>query len=359
MKRLLLALSLLSLAIPVAASEPVDEALLEVVQLPAVSHKPLKDVLHTIAEQAHLRLVFELDAIDHAHIPLDAPVTANIRSLAAGKALDLVLEPCGLTYEAVGKTIVVTTPSDSPDAWKEVSYPVDDLVTEVGTTPKAKPDFDQLIGLIKQTVAVETWSADRDARIRISDDSRHLMINQTEDAHHRIAQLLEQLRSIADAGAPKEAARRQISIDSHNEPLSAVLRQISDVCQLNVLLAPECGDPKVDLVANHVTADEALVKLLPSLKLWRGYGHGALIVAPDRELYSVAYCVGDLVKDGADLTKLAQRISNRVLPDSWKQPACGVPSIEPFATNLTLAVSQTQRGHEQVEQFLNELRAAK
>src|SRR5262249_15320414 len=147
-----------------------------------------------------LRLAFELDAIDRAHISLDVPVSANIRSLAAGRALDLVLEPCGLTYEAMGKTIVVTIPSDSdsPDARKEVSYRVDDLVTETGTTPKANPDFAPLMDLIKTTVESEAWNPDGQGKIRKSDDNRHLVVEQTQKAHFDIAQLLEQLRSTAD-----------------------------------------------------------------------------------------------------------------------------------------------------------------
>jgi len=358
MKCVLFALSLLLISLPASASEPDNEALMQVVQLPNVSHKPLKEVLYSIAEQAHLRLAFELDAIESAHISLDAPVTANIRSLAAGKALQLVLEPSGLMYGATGKTVFVTTHRDAVDAWKVISYPVDDLVNEVGMTPKANPDFVPLIDLIKSTIQPGSWNPDGLGKIRKSDDNRHLVIEQSAATHNGIAELLMQLRWTAD-GAPKASAQKLVKLNFNDAPLSEVLAEISNQCQMNVLLTPECGDPSVSIETRTFTAEEALAHVLPSLKLWRRYDHGALIVTPDRDCYSVVYSVKELIEDGADLEELARKISMRVLPESWKQPVPDGPSIEAFATNLSLVVSQTQRGHEQVEQFLKHLRAGK
>jgi len=358
MKRALFVLSLASFAMTVAAHEPENEALLQVVQLPDVSHRPLKDVLRSITEQANLRLAFDLDAIDRAHVSLEAPVSANIRSLAAGKALDLVLEPCGLMYGATGKMIIVTAHRDSVQVWKQVSYPVDDLVNEIGMTPIANPDFAPLIDLIKSTVAPGTWNPDGRGKIRKSDDNRHLVIEQCEGAHNGIAELLMQLRWTAQS-APKISARKVVTLNFNDAPLSEVLAEISNQCQMNVLVAPGCGDPRVRIEIRTFTADEALAHLLPSLRLWRSYEHGALIVTPDRECYAVVYPI-DPPKGGspqAALEEISQTITARVLPESWKQPAgegTG-PSIETFVTNRTLVVSQTRRGHELVEQFLNQL----
>jgi general secretion pathway protein D len=57
----------------------------------------------------------------------------------------------------------------------------------------------------------------------------------------------------------------------------------------------------------------------------------------------------------ADFDSLIELITSTVAPQSWDSNG-GAGSIAPFATNLTLVVSQTQEIHEQIADLLNQLR---
>jgi general secretion pathway protein D len=58
---------------------------------------------------------------------------------------------------------------------------------------------------------------------------------------------------------------------------------------------------------------------------------------------------------GADFDSLIELITSTVTPASWTDNG-GAGSIAPFATNLTLVVSQTQEIHEQIADLLQQLR---
>src|SRR6185436_20139381 len=58
----------------------------------------------------------------------------------------------------------------------------------------------------------------------------------------------------------------------------------------------------------------------------------------------------------ADFDSLIDLITSTVEHDSWMENGTGEGEIQPFPTNLSLVISQTQRVHEQIADLLEQLR---
>ncbi|MFO0916544.1 MAG: hypothetical protein U0795_26550 [Pirellulales bacterium] len=59
---------------------------------------------------------------------------------------------------------------------------------------------------------------------------------------------------------------------------------------------------------------------------------------------------------GADFDSLINLITTTIAPDSWEETGEGTGTIEPFPTNLSLVVTQTQEVHDQIRDLLEQLR---
>jgi hypothetical protein len=103
----------------------------------------------------------------------------------------------------------------------------------------------------------------------------------------------------------------------------------------------------------------------------RGYDAGYVSAEPpptSTALLQIVYPVGDLVtpvmtppEEGStpaavDFDRLIDLIVATVEHDSWMESGTGEGEIQPFPTNLSLVISQTQRVHEQVADLLEQLR---
>ncbi|WP_231744235.1 hypothetical protein [Stieleria neptunia] len=82
------------------------------------------------------------------------------------------------------------------------------------------------------------------------------------------------------------------------------------------------------------------------------------------KLVNKSYRVSDLVlKDGsgegfADFSTLMESIVSDVEPESWESNG-GPGTLRPYPQNLSLIVSQTSRGHEALDDYLQEHRDVK
>jgi hypothetical protein len=120
----------------------------------------------------------------------------------------------------------------------------------------------------------------------------------------------------------------------------------------------------------------------------RGYRRGYDVPPPPAnagQLYIVTYPVGDLVQpngiatsiqpvdaaaspkrvsavtgtpSGADFDSLIDLIVVTVERDSWMESGTGQGEIQPFPSNQSLVISQTQRVHQQIANLLEQLRQA-
>lgn len=97
----------------------------------------------------------------------------------------------------------------------------------------------------------------------------------------------------------------------------------------------------------------------------RGYEPEELIQLPPSTLLVKTYPVADLVTpvEGhpsrnlpLDFDPLVDLIVSTVEHESWMENGAGDGEIQPFPTNQTLVISQTQRVHEQISDLLDQLR---
>ena len=93
-----------------------------------------------------------------------------------------------------------------------------------------------------------------------------------------------------------------------------------------------------------------------------GFARGARETKAPVE-YAVTYDVSDLVTPStgsngnatADFSGLINLVTTTVEPHSWRT-AGGACEVVPFATNLSLVISQTKKGHQSVKSLFEELR---
>jgi hypothetical protein len=115
----------------------------------------------------------------------------------------------------------------------------------------------------------------------------------------------------------------------------------------------------------------ALLIILCTLGYQRGYDAGYASAEPppsSTARYQVVYPVGDLVtpvmtppEEGSapaavDFDRLIDLIVATIEHESWMESGTGEGEIQPFPTNLSLVISQTQRVHGQVAELLEQLR---
>jgi hypothetical protein len=83
------------------------------------------------------------------------------------------------------------------------------------------------------------------------------------------------------------------------------------------------------------------------------------------QLYVVSYPVNDLVVNpvtqtatSADFDSLIDLIVTRISPQDWMENGSGSGEIQPFPSNLSLVVSQSEENHKAIAKLLAQLRQA-
>jgi tetratricopeptide (TPR) repeat protein len=182
------------------------------------------------------------------------------------------------------------------------------------------------------------------------------------------------LASDAEARAKIEAELREpTQLEFVETPLTDVIDYLKERHKIEIQLdrraLSDVGigtDTPVTRNLQGVSLKSALRLMLRELELTYIIKDGVvLITTPERaesELETRIYPVGDLVlpsgsTDGsqADFDSLIDLITSTIKPTSWDEVG-GPGSIKPFATNMTVTLSQTQEVHEEIEALLERLR---
>jgi hypothetical protein len=183
-----------------------------------VSLRHALDSLHTMSG---LNFVLDGDALRDANISPDQPLTISVENISLRSILDLILKPAHLTYTVKDQFVLVTTPECARGRLKQVTYSVADLVVPVATPGesdtdgKARPQTtieDRLINLIANTVAPDTWMNNGGpGTMQYFPLGMALVINQYQDVHEQIQELLCALRRLQDLEVALEIRLVQIS----------------------------------------------------------------------------------------------------------------------------------------------------
>lgn len=173
---------------------------------------PLDAALQFIAETHGVSIVLDRRRLDDEASGSDAPVTATLQGIRLRSALAALLVPLEATYVVHDDVIRVT--SIAAEATATRVYYVGDLVypPEALRTPDPNallgrpkpgpfvdpraPDYDTLMELIRGTVQPDQWSGSGPGEGMSPLPSRDcLVIEQTEEVHRQICDLLGRLRA--------------------------------------------------------------------------------------------------------------------------------------------------------------------
>jgi len=168
---------------------------------------PLQDVVDYLKDYHAIEIQVDRGSLDDIGVGADTPITKNLKGITLRSALNLMLREIDLTFTIADEVLLITTPEEAACRLITCVYPVDDLIgrSESGRLDEADgglADYDSLIELMTSTV----WANCHDKADGPSaicpitvNKTETLVITQTYDVHHRIAQLLKDLRLIANA----------------------------------------------------------------------------------------------------------------------------------------------------------------
>ena len=169
---------------------------------------PLTDAIDYLKDFHKIEIQLDKKAMDEAGIGTDTTVTKNLKDIPLRSALRLILHELGLTYVVENEVLLITTNEAAEARCEPVVYPVADLVEKYrDRNGNITPDFDSLIEMIQSTVAPSSWDeVGGPGSIAKFDTNLSLVLDQTQEVHEEVVDLLEQLRGQA-VGRPAAAER--------------------------------------------------------------------------------------------------------------------------------------------------------
>lgn len=351
---------------------------------------PLSDVLRIISDKQGISVIPDSTALRDANIDLQALVTANLRNVSLRTALRVMLGELELAYEVEEGSLVITTPTKLSRQLSARVYRVHDLVAVKALDGDAIHfDTQQLVRLIKQTVAPSIRG-----HIRMLGDAvavrQTIVVNQTQDVHSEVAELLELLRRLQHqySRVPKESTaivltgrrgdssrgvadqlNRVIKADYVDTPLIEVIKHVSTELPLPVVVDfKSLEDERID--ANHSITVSLLGKANTILR--SVLERSGLTCVVDEEfilittslqasqiletrIYPIYDVLGDSVKESAydELLMAVQMVDS----SGWVNSG-GSGSVEFWPYPPALVVMQTQATHQNIESMLRALRAS-
>jgi hypothetical protein len=225
----------------------------------------LSEVIRHLAKLGEVNIVLDTSGLEDEGVTSNTHVSINVDGIRLKSALNLLLEPLRLGYAIKDDVLKITSRMKQQGELLTVTYSVADLVVSfpgaspTGTAAKSvlTADYTSLMNLISTTIQPDSWEElSGPGSMTPYHTTFSLVIRQTQPVHDEIADLLGQLRRLADLAVllkmtlvtvPEEELRR-------HEPARSLVRET----------LPDSGKAKQNrsLVLNN---DEAM-QLMNDLK---------------------------------------------------------------------------------------------
>ncbi|MFK7817163.1 MAG: hypothetical protein AB8G99_00470 [Planctomycetaceae bacterium] len=214
--------------------------------------RPFTEVVNYIAQAAAVDVVVDRRALEEEDVLTDEPVSIDVDGIRLRSALNLLLEPYGLTYSIKDDVLKITSKLRQEVDYEVRTYQVADLVVSMdrnnkvanpfsaiermndlmlsggnlssgvgsggglfqvndgagrmsgggmpGTTNDGSSvDFESLVDLITSTIEPKSWiEGGGDGTAKSNENTLSLVIRQNPQIHEQIAELLDQLRRLQD-----------------------------------------------------------------------------------------------------------------------------------------------------------------
>ncbi|HKD37727.1 MAG TPA: hypothetical protein VKB78_13035, partial [Pirellulales bacterium] len=163
--------------------------------------------LRSFLKSRGLQTILDQKAINDAGFTADAKFSLKLHDVPLGFDLRTLLAQHELACYGEAGLLMITSQAAEKDHVQVGVYPVRDLVSEQPDDTADNFDFDSLIDAITSTVSPTAWG-DNGGPGAIGPFSNPpvLVINQSQEIHHQISDLLERLRAQKAASA-KTAAK--------------------------------------------------------------------------------------------------------------------------------------------------------
>lgn len=385
--------------------EYIERALRKKVSL-AVDSEPLRDVLKDLSKQVDAPILVETSALDALGLSADETnVTIALKGLSLRSVLRVVLADLELTYMNYEGVVLVTTPESAEQNLVTKIYEVVDLISRDEDTSPTEYDYDSLIDVIVTTVAPVTWDEVGGA-CSATGYRGTIVVSATTEVHEHVTTLLAGMRKAKEIAAkhrdttppvasiplswngelPEEekaifrALDSLVSLEFDETPLKEVAAQISKQHRINVLFKESALDAvglgpgtPVTFSVKNIKLRSALRLMLSDIELTYHISDGVLWISTpedaEENLITRAYPVFDVVDAASpsseftgeapfsnyDYHSLTELMMTTLVPTTWDEvggPA-SIAVMHPFGF---LVISQTQFGHEELENFLVLLR---
>jgi len=147
---------------------------------------PLVDVVDFLKDMHAVEIQFDARAIDDIGIPIDTPITKNLKGLSLKSSLRLMLRDLDLSYVVRDEVLLITS-REAADAMMETHvYSLHRL---------AGFESDALAEVIENSIRPDTWVTG-EPFAAVNTLPGCLVITQSQQAHEEIADLLRQLETL-------------------------------------------------------------------------------------------------------------------------------------------------------------------
>jgi hypothetical protein len=162
-------------------------------------------VIDYLRDYHEIQIQFEEKALSEVGIGTDSPVTINVKGISLRSALRTMLRRLSLAFVVRDGMLFITTPEEAECEMETKIYPIGDLVLPPnvsGQSPDAQQaDFDSLIDLLSSTVKPQSWDSVGGAgSISPFGNGLAIVVNQTQEVHEEIEDVLAKLRKIKPEG---------------------------------------------------------------------------------------------------------------------------------------------------------------
>ncbi len=172
---------------------------------------PLEEVLDYLRDCCRIEIVLDSRGLGECGIDTGTPITKSLHNLPLRSALRLILREHGLTWTIQDDVLLVTTPEEADNWICTKVYDVSDLVVCRGEHDELWDDYDTLTGIIESTIRPTSWDDVGGAGAingATLGKAKVLVVDQTDDVHTRIADLLAQIRAVAKKNPDGQLPRR-------------------------------------------------------------------------------------------------------------------------------------------------------
>jgi hypothetical protein len=375
---------------PVPAGEAAILRKLQAKFSPRYSETPLQDFVKDFGERFGLQVLLDEAEIVKVGYTLDEPLTLHVEEISAAAALQLILEPLGLTWIDREGVLIITT-SEIAEEFTSRLYEVSDLVLTQDDEGHLVADFQTLIDVIQQA----TDAAWEDIGMNDHIDSYEtttinaLCINQSARAFAEVDQLLRDLRQVRSSDAvvtvpPKpdwfadleKHLARHIDLELNEVTLREALDHFAEQTEAPLVVDQTALkdvniplDQRIRFSVRDVPALTAFDMAFGHLEIVCDIRHEVLVVTTreiaEEHQQTRVYDVRDLVtyeaRAGETVTDADALIELLYLHcgGSWEniRGVGGTVNCYKTAGPPVLVVQQTQPVHRNIERLLRNLRA--